>query len=312
MKQVMTMNKKQNLSIEEAMELFIKKAQVRNLSPDTLKTYQCHFSMFCRYTDKKGLLVDVTEERLDGFVLYLRENTKANPITVNTYLRSLRAFFYFCMDNHYMKSFKIVLPKAEKKVKDTYTSQELELLLKKPDIHRCSFTEYRMWVFENYLLGTGNRLSSALNVKIGDIDFDNATIIIRKTKNRSQQIIPLSKTLSGILQEYLEFRNGNADDYLFCSVYGQKGTRRAFQDAVADYNLSRGVTKTSIHMFRHTFSKNWILAGGDIFRLQKILGHSDLSVTKEYIGLFSEDLQVDFEQFNPLDRMSKNKKRIQM
>ena len=46
----------------------------------------------------------------------------------------------------------------------------------------------------------------------------------------------------------------------------------------------------------------WILNGGDIFRLQKILGHSDLSVVKEYVQMFGNDLSVDFDKFNPLDR----------
>ena len=40
-----------------------------------------------------------------------------------------------------------------------------------------------------------------------------------------------------------------------------------------------------------------------MFRLQKILGHSDLTVTKEYVQMFGQDLQMDFEKYNPLDRM---------
>ncbi len=306
------MTQQQNLSIEKAMELYIRKAKVRNLSEDTLRTYQCHFNIFIRYINKQTPISDVTSECLDGFIIYLRSTSKANEITINTYLRTMRAFLYFCMDCGYLEQYKIVMPKVEKKVKETYTDQELERLMKKPNINKCSFTEYRIWVFENYLLGTGNRLSSALNVRIKDIDFDSASILIRKTKNRKQQIIPLSHTLSNILQEYLEIRGGTEDDYLFCTIYGEKADRRAFQDAVADYNISRGVNKTSCHLFRHTFAKNWILAGGDIFRLQKILGHSDLTVTREYVEMFRTDLQQDFDQFNPLDRMQRNKDVIRM
>lgn len=306
------MTQQQNLSIEKAMELYIRKAKVRNLSEDTLRTYQCHFNIFIRYINKETPISDVTSECLDGFIIYLRSTSKANEITINTYLRTMRAFLYFCMDCGYLEQYKIVMPKVEKKVKETYTDQELERLMKKPNINKCSFTEYRIWVFENYLLGTGNRLSSALNVRIKDIDFDSASILIRKTKNRKQQIIPLSHTLSNILQEYLEIRGGTEDDYLFCTIYGEKADRRAFQDAVADYNISRGVNKTSCHLFRHTFAKNWILAGGDIFRLQKILGHSDLTVTREYVEMFRTDLQQDFDQFNPLDRMQRNKDVIRM
>ena len=72
------------------------------------------------------------------------------------------------------------------------------------------------------------------------------------------------------------------------------------------------MSKTSCHLFRHSFAKQWIMAGGDMFRLQKILGHSDLSITREYVQMFGQDLQIDFENFNPLDRMTQKKERIKM
>lgn len=65
-------------------------------------------------------------------------------------------------------------------------------------------------------------------------------------------------------------------------------------------------------MFRHTFAKKWVLAGGDIFRLQKILGHSDITVTREYVNMFSPDLKMDFERYNPLDQFGKKSDRIKM
>ena len=72
------------------------------------------------------------------------------------------------------------------------------------------------------------------------------------------------------------------------------------------------MNKTSCHLFRHTFAKKWVLSGGDIFRLQKILGHSDITVTREYVNMFSPDLQRDFERFNPLDQIGMNTVRIKM
>ena len=72
---------------------------------------------------------------------------------------------------------------------------------------------------------------------------------------------------------------------------------------LATYNRNRGVKKTSAHLYRHTFAKRWILNGGDIFRLQKILGHSDLAVVKEYVEMFGQDLSRDFGKFNPLDTL---------
>ena len=263
---------------------------------------------FYEFIDKSEPITAVTKDTVDDYILWLRENTDANDITINSYLRSVRAFLYFCMEDKYIPTFKIQLIKAEKKIKETYTDDELVRLLEKPDVDNCSFSCYKTWVFENYLLGTGNRISTALDLHIGDINFQSGVIILRKTKNRKQQIIPLSATLAEILQGYLQIRGGEADDYVFCNEYGGQASCRTYQQLVRRYNRKRGVEKTSCHTFRHTFAKNWILNSGDMFRLQKILGHSDLTVTKEYVNMFGQDLQMDFEKFNPLDNLKNRSK----
>jgi integrase/recombinase XerD len=206
------------------------------------------------------------------------------------------------MEMEYLSNFKIPIPKVDKKLKETYTDTELKALLKKPDLKTCNFSEYKIWVFSNYLLATGNRISTALSLKIEDIDFTNGIIQLNQTKNRTSQLIPLSSVLEKILKEYLRYRKGTLKDFVFCNSFGAQGDKRTYQEMLASYNRERGVEKTSAHLYRHTFAKKWILNGGDIFRLQKILGHSDLTVVKEYVQMFGQDLAIDFDKFNPLDR----------
>jgi integrase/recombinase XerD len=59
--------------------------------------------------------------------------------------------------------------------------------------------------------------------------------------------------------------------------------------------------RLSCHTFRHTFAKNWIMSGGDIFSLQKILGHAKLEMTKRYADLFMSAIQEQNDKFNPLN-----------
>lgn len=293
-----------DLTLMEAFNDFKDKCQIKNLSKETIKLYENQFLTFYRFVDDTSLLIsEVTSKTVDNFILDLRsDNHNCNEITINSYLRGIRAFLYYCMDMNYLPQFKIHIPKVDKKLKETYTDTELKVLLKKPDLKTCSFSEYKIWVFSNYLLATGNRISTALNVKIEDIDFTNGLIQLNHTKNRTSQLIPLSQTLATILKEYLKYRKGTPKDYVFCNTYGNKGDIRTYQDMLAAYNRRKGIEKTSAHLYRHTFAKKWILNGGDIFRLQKILGHSDLAVVKEYVQMFGSDLSIDFDKFNPLDR----------
>lgn len=307
-----SMSKKTNLTVEEAFEIFIRKCKVRNLSDQTIRNYNHTIIHFIRFIESENAINSITVDTVDEYVLWLKEHNNINEITCVSYLRALRVFLYYCMDCNYLTKFTIMIPKTDKKLKETYTNEEIERLPNKPKVNSCSFAEYRTWVFENHLLGTGNRISTALNVCISDLDFDGGMILLRKMKNRKQQVIPLSRTLSEILQEYLTIRGGEPEDYLFCNEYGQKAAIRSYQDLVKKFNVERNVNKTSCHLFRHTFAKNWIIAGGDVFRLQKILGHSDLTITREYVQMFGTDLMMDFEKFNPLDRLSKNQEKIRI
>lgn len=306
------MVKKENLSVQEAFELFLRKCRVKNLSAQTIKAYEDKVKRFIEYVDPNTSIAEIDADVIDSYILDLREDEDINDVTIATLLRHVRAFIYYCQECGYMQMFKIHIPKAEKKIKETYTLEELERLLEKPDVHKCSFSEFKTWTFENYLIATGNRLSTALSIKIGDVDFENGIIKMSRTKNRKQQIIPLSNSLALVLKEYLEIRGGKDDDYLFCNNFGEKASERTYQQLVQRYNIKRNVNVTSIHSFRHTFAKHWILNQGDLARLKAILGHSNIAVTNEYLQMFGQDLQMDFEKFNPLDNIKGNRSVIRM
>jgi integrase/recombinase XerD len=310
MEKITMVKKTKNLTVEQAFALFIRKCRVKNLTDLSISSYEKKIIHFYEYVDKESSVAEIKSDTIDDYILWLRDNTQANDITINSYLRAVRAFIYYCQECGYVEHFKIHLIKADKEVKETYTNEELARLLAEPET--SSFSTYKTWAFENFLLGTGCRISTALNVKIGDIDFENGLITYRKTKNRKQQIVPLSKSLEKILISYLEVRGGDADDYLFCNEYGNQASERTYQQLVRRYNLKRNVNTTSCHSFRHTYAKLAVMNGMDVFRLQRMLGHSDLTVTRQYVELFGNDLQVDFDKFSPLDNLKTKQQVIRM
>ena len=179
------MNKSKNLSVEGAYELFIRKCRVKNLSQASITSYQNKVQPFVDYCNG-GLISSITIDTVDGFTNLLKTEHNVNDVSVVSYLRSVRAFLYYCMECNYMTTFKIHLPKAQKEIKETYSNEQLEKLLAKPDINTCSFAEFKTWVFENYMLATGNRLSTALNVHINGPYL--ATKKIGKNNPKAEQI----------------------------------------------------------------------------------------------------------------------------
>ncbi|MBW4084993.1 site-specific integrase [Paenibacillus sp. S150] len=65
------------------------------------------------------------------------------------------------------------------------------------------------------------------------------------------------------------------------------------QENIQEYGRTAGIAgaRVSPHTFRHTMAKFCIINGGDIFTLQKILGHSTLDMVNYYVELFSTDIQ---------------------
>ena len=306
------MNKKaETRTLREGFDEFIRYSKVKNLSEYSITYYQNCFISFAKFVEEESFLSDITLDTVQSYILYQKdENISPNGINAN--IRGIRSYLYYCMRLGYLNEFKIEVIKAEKKVKEVYTDNELKLLLKKPNVKTCSFTEYKHWVITNYALSTGNRLSTILNIKISDLDIENSYVTLKKTKNKKQQIVPLSSTMTSILIEYLSYRNGENDDYLFCNVFGNKLENRTLQKGIARYNQARGVMKTSMHLYRHTFAKKYLQAGGNIFQLQRLLGHSSLEIVKEYVNLFSEDLKENYDRFNPLEQVIQKKDHIKL
>ncbi len=81
---------------------------------------------------------------------YLTE-TLHNDVSINSYLRDLITTLHFLMREGYVAPFKMRAIKADKKPIETYTEEELAKLLKKPNMKKCSFTEYKNWVMTNFL-----------------------------------------------------------------------------------------------------------------------------------------------------------------
>ena len=75
---------------------------------------------------------------------------------------------------------------------------------------------------------------------------------------------------------------------------------------VRRYGRRAGIegVRCSPHTFRHTFARNYLLNGGDIFSLQKILGHTSLASVRAYLNLFAVDIKAQHRRFSPVDNFA--------
>lgn len=309
----LTMIRSDTITFAEGCNKYIDYCRQRNLRQATINHYTQSYKQFYKFFDSDMPLCEMTEQAYNNYVVYLCD-TLHNDISINSYLRDLITTIHFLQSEGYVQNFKMKAIKVSKEPIETYTDEELKRLLQKPNLRQCKFIDYQSWTMTNLLFSTGIRQRSLMNIKIKDIDFDNDVVYVNITKNRKPLIIPLNQTMANILREFLKYRqNKSNDDYLFCNVYGQQLVKSTCYHMLYDYNKRRGVQTTGIHRYRHTFAKQWILNGGNVVTLQKILGHSSLAITQNYINLLVSDTVKEVNEINLLDKFSnRSNHRIKM
>jgi len=140
----------------------------------------------------------------------------------------------------------------------------------------------------NYLIililwRTGIRNSELIHLKKKDIKHDEITI--RQGKGYKDRIVPIDSSLYDLLSFYCS--DLNQEDDLF------KLSDMSIRNIVHKY---QGDDDVHPHTLRHSFAVNYLKSNGNIRCLQKILGHSDLNVTAEYLDLIGDDIKEDYKK----------------
>ena len=303
-----TMGGQSRKSVAEVFDDFVVSQTAQGLSDITIATYRHHIHSISNHLDIQKPLEDLTRKDLEAMVVSMRASGLAHN-SISSYCRVLRTFSNWC------RRAGLNIPelpniKDKETVKEAYTDAELLALLKRPN-KNCSFCEYRNWAIVNFLMNSGCRSASIRNIQNRDVDLDARQVILRHNKNGKIQTVPLCSQMVSILREYMPIRGGKSEDYLFCDQYGGMLSMNGLRLAIARHNQSRGVAKTSAHLYRHTFARKYLVdCGGDAFMLQRLLGHSTLKMTKHYCSIYDADIARNFDRISPLAQITKPKEKI--
>lgn len=316
------------LTISQAFTEFIDVKELAGRVQKTLNNYRQTMGLFLEFNKFDDTVMKCDEIKLadiEEWIMAMQvggEDEDGTPLrevstaAINHYLRDLRAFLYWCMDEergYISKPFKIQEIEEQEEPPKCYTDEELSALLAKPT-HRDSFSEWRTWAIVNWMLATGNRTSTVLNIKMKDIDFATGQVVLTHTKNKQGQVTFMSASLADAVNAYLkefspEGEGFTEDDYLFPDISRTQLTDNGLRKAYQRYCEYRGVERSNLHGLRHTFAKKFIREGGKAPQLQKILGHKTPAQTLHYIHFFDDEIKTDIMDNNPLDNFKKGRTR---
>lgn len=144
------------------------------------------------------------------------------------------------------------------------------------------------WWVTQICLRTGARWSEAEKLKRKQLH--NGRITFEFTKSKKTRTVPLDPTFFHALDQYAGYKN--PDDRLFTNCIGS--FRRASKRTEISFPKGQAT-----HILRHSFASHFVMNGGNILSLQKILGHADISMTMRYAHLAPDHLK-DAVLLNPL------------
>ena len=207
-KKKIRMNKHTGLTLRDGCDMYLDNCKHRNLREHTIKHYkQSYLKLFTHFAEDMPL-DEFDKDSYKSYIIYLK-STLTNDISINGYLRDLITTIHFLQKEELVSQFEMKSIKVTKHAIETYTDEELTKILKKPNIKKCSFMEYQGWVVSNFLLSTGIRQRSLINIRIKDVDFDSNLVNLIHTKNRKPLLVPLNSSMVLILQEltHLKFQD---------------------------------------------------------------------------------------------------------
>jgi integrase/recombinase XerD len=244
-----------------------------------------------------------------------RQDNELSAISINCYLRSIRAAFNRWVAEGFLEETpfeKVKVPKAPIKVIPTFSQEQLEALFN--TINISTPEGFRNHLLILFYLDTACRLTEITNLNIDDVNMKERCLRILGKGNK-ERIVPISRTTQKLLWKYFNLYRPEPVIYrhrnVFLTKYGRPLTKNRVEAIIKKCGTKAGITgvRCSPHTIRHTSCVFWIRNGGDIFSLQKITGHSSLEVLRGYVNLAKGDVTVAHEKYSAVENLELKKTR---
>ncbi len=197
--------------------------------------------------------------------------------------------------------------KCARKVVGFIEDGDFNRLLKAFDLSK--FHEYRDYIVAQLIFDTGMRLGETLLIEETDIDFIKRTILLKaeNTKGKKDRYVFFSQEMLKQLRRWLQYKDRyRQSKYVFCTNKGKLLKVNNYETNFKKYGERIGLSEIHPHMLRNNFAKRFLMQGGDIYTLSRILGHSSVKVTEEaYLDLDENDLRINYQKYSPLANLKR-------
>jgi len=288
-------------------------------SPATITYYRGCMQRFQQIVGDLDV-ADITHQHLVNFMADLNFQNKSQA-TLQAYWKTFKSFFTWCQDELQLEKRpdeKIKCPQVPPPDVTPFSQDDIRDLLRAAALTDTALTRGRKRFkmrrktaardisLVMLLLDTGLRVSEAARLKISDVDLLETGAIqvkaYRSGKKSRPRTVFISKRTAYQLHLYLNERERpHPSEPLFLSRQRNPMDKDSIGSLLSNLGKRAGVPKTHPHRFRHTFAIEFLRNGGDVFTLQRLLGHNSLDMVKRYLNISAADIENAHRLASPVD-----------
>ena len=219
---------------------------------------------------------------VDDYVAHLKRNLKNGPATINRKLAALSALFTDAMEREGCTRKPRIIRQPEPTHRIRYLTTEEEMM---------ALSLLRQWnqlpVMDavTVLIDTGMRVGELLGLQVRDVDLKENIISIWQNKGDLPRSVPMTDRVRKIIEARCERSRG----LVFFDMHRE--VLRYYWDRVRSAMDLDDDDQFVPHALRHTCATRLVQAGVSLFVVQKLLGHSTITVTQKYAHLAQSNLR---------------------
>jgi integrase/recombinase XerD len=279
------------MKTEEILARMEEDIQLHGLSKGTSVNYLYRAKKYLIYAGKP--VEEIDEQDIRKYLLYLINETKLSPSSVNNSNAAIRFLFAVTL-NRNLNYRQIPRLKRNKRLPNVLTKEEIEKI-----IGACFNIKTKSIFMTIY--SSGIRIHELVTLKISDIDSKSMRIFVDGGKGGKDRYTILSQICLETLREYWKeykpkywlFENRAKTNHI-----PDDNVQNAFKSAVKRAGIKKDV---SVHTLRHSFATHLLENGTSILIIKELLGHADIQSTTLYLHLSNFTSNIK----SPLDVLPK-------
>ena len=284
--------------MQEYIDYFLNYLQTeKDAAKSTIHKYRADLERLFEYLQITDIN-EINQNHLRDYLNYIRQTYSYTSSSIANKINILHHFFRFLHASGYINSNPAILirsPRKKVKIPKVFNDIELEKFLKATE-HNV-YTKFKKYALRDKLIFTmfaytGLRRTELINLNWNDINLGNKYLIVRKSKNKNQRIIPLHDKVLELLDKYLSVRLPLKNNALFIGRTGQRIHHNSLKNLFDRYIKIAGLSGKgfTIHTLRHTFATRLLNKDVSLVNIKNLMGHRSLESTQIYLHVTGKEL----------------------